>query len=84
MLVQQLHAAQTLGSVQLWMLNTDLNSVCGTSEPGALVKQTGGAQGRFLTDTASLKSSSRVVEHWRQLSGRDILTVCVCVNVPSA
>lgn len=77
-LVQQLHAAtETFGSVNMCMLNTDLDPVCGTSEPWALVRQTGGARGRFVMDTASLKSSTRPVAHWRQLSDRDVLTMCV-------
>lgn len=67
------------------MLNTDLNPM---SEPLALVEQTGGARGRFLMDTVSLKSSIRPVVHWRQFSVRDVLTMCVlhmcvCVYMPS-
>lgn len=30
-------------------------------------------------DTVSLKPSRHPVEHWRRLSGRDVLTMCVCV-----
>lgn len=59
-LLQQLLAATgSFGGVNMCTANTDLSPVCGTSEPGALAEQTGGARGRFLMDTASLKSSSR-------------------------
>lgn len=73
-LIQQLHA--DIWQCEQSMLNTDLNPVCGTSEPQALVEQ-----GRFLMDKVGLKSFSRPVVHWRQVSGRDVLTVCV--HMPS-
>lgn len=80
-LMQQLHTAtETFGGVNMCMLNTDLNPVCGTSEPRALVEQRGGEQGRFLMDTVRLKLSSRPVAHWGKVSCRDVLTTCVfCV-----
>lgn len=80
-LIQQLHTAtKTFGSVNMCMLNTDLNSVCGASQPRDLLEQTGGEQGRFQMDTVSLKSYSRPVVQWRQVSGRDVLTMCVLIS----
>lgn len=54
--------------------------LCGTSQPRDLLEQTGGEKGRFLMDTVSLKSYSRPVVHWRQVPGRDVLTMCVFIS----